>query len=34
MNSNLDCWAIQFYPEELETALNQIKDGISIIYSN
>ncbi len=34
MRSNLDVWAIQFYPEELETALNQIKDGISIIYSN
>ena len=34
MKSNLDCWAIQYYPEELQTALNQIKTGTSIIYSN
>lgn len=34
MNSNLDVWAIQYYPEELYTALNQIDKGMSIIYSN
>lgn len=34
MKSNLDCWAIQYYPEELKTALDQIKGGISIVYSN
>lgn len=34
MKSNLDVWAIQYYPEELLTAMNQIKDGINIIYSN
>ena len=34
MRSNLDVWAIQFYPEELETALGKIEDGMSIIYSN
>lgn len=32
--SNLDIWAIQYYPEELITALKQIKDGMNIIYSN
>ena len=34
MNSNLDCWAIQTDSEELATALDQIDDGISFIYSN
>lgn len=34
MNSNLDVWAIQYYPEQLFTALNQLKNGINIIYSN
>lgn len=32
--SNLDVWAIQYYPEELLTALTQIKEGMNIIYSN
>ena len=34
MKSNLDVWAIQYYPEELLTALNNIRDGLSIIYTN
>lgn len=34
MESNLDVWAIQYYPEELLNALNQIKNGMNIIYSN
>ena len=34
MNSNLDVWAIQEDPNELYTALDQIKEGLSIIYSN
>ena len=34
MKSNLDVWAIQHYPDELETALKNINNGISIIYSN
>ena len=34
MNNNLDVWAIQYYPNELENALNQIKGGMNIIYSN
>ena len=31
---NLDVWAIQYYPEELYNALNNINDGLNIIYSN
>lgn len=34
MKSNLDVWAIQYYPNELYNALNQIKDGMNLIYSN
>ena len=34
MNNNLDVWAIQYYPNELENALKQIKGGMNIIYSN
>ena len=34
MKSNLDVWAIQTDPTEIYTALEQVKDGISIIYSN
>ena len=34
MRSNLDVWAIQYYPEELETALQQIGEGFNIVYSN
>ena len=34
MNTDLDVWAIQYYPEELYTALSKITGGISIIYSN
>lgn len=34
MNSNLDVWAIQDDPNELYTALDQIKEGLNIIYSN
>ena len=34
MKSNLDVWAIQYFPNELYTALNQIKGGTNIIYSN
>ena len=34
MKSNLDVWAIQYYPEDVYTALNNIKEGINIIYSN
>lgn len=34
MKSNLDVWAIQYHPEELLVALQQLKDGINIIYSN
>ena len=34
MKSNLDVWAIQYYPEQLLTALSKIQDGMNIIYSN
>ena len=34
MKSNLDVWAIQKYPDALYTALDQIKGGTNIIYSN
>ena len=34
MKSNLDVWAIQYYPEALLTALNKIQEGMNIIYSN
>ena len=34
MANNLDIWAIQYYPEELTTALNKIGAGLNIIYSN
>ena len=34
MRSNLDVWAVQTDPTEIYTALEQVKDGISIIYSN
>lgn len=34
MNSNLDIWVIQYYSEELINAMNNIKDGLNIIYSN
>ena len=34
MKSNLDVWAVQTDPTEIYTALEQVKDGISIIYSN
>lgn len=34
MNSNLDIWAIQYYPEELINAINKINGGLNIIYSN
>lgn len=34
MNSNLDVWAVQDDPRELYTAMDQIKEGLSIIYSN
>ena len=34
MKSNLDIWAIQYYPEELYTALSNIKDGLNIVYTN
>lgn len=34
MKSNLDVWAIQYFDEELYTALEQIKEGMNIIYSN
>jgi len=35
-NSNLDVWAIQLYPEELETALKNIKEGSTdnLLYTN
>ena len=34
MKSNLDVWAIQYYPEALLTALSKIQEGMNIIYSN
>ena len=34
MKSNLDVYSIQHYPKELYKALDNIKKGISIIYSN
>ena len=34
MKSNLDVWAVQSIPDELYTALGQVKGGINIIYSN
>ena len=34
MKSDLDIWAIQFYPKKLYTALNRIGDGVNIVYSN
>ena len=34
MRSDLDIWAIQYYPKKLYTALNRIEDGVNIIYSN
>lgn len=34
MRSNLDVWAIQYYPNELQTALGQVKEGFNIVYSN
>ena len=34
MKSNLDVWAIQNYPAELYSALNNVKGGLNIIYSN
>ncbi len=34
MKSNLNVWAIQHNPEELEKALKQIKKGFNYIYSN
>jgi hypothetical protein len=34
MRSNLDVWAIQYYPDELATALKQIREGFNIVYSN
>lgn len=34
MKSNLDVWNIQNYPNEIISALSNVKDGLNIIYSN
>ena len=34
MKNNLDIWNIDYCSSELSNVLNNIKDGLSIIYSN